>query len=167
MKTALVIGGTGMLAGLTKKLTKGYDTVGVIGRDSAKFTPLKKFSRKIIGYSVDYSNTAALIDELNHFTGIHGRPELIVGWIHSTSPEAPLIVANYCSNDFYDVVSHDGAKPDHLSRQREKVIKAKGIKYHRVILGHKGNRWLTDQEISDGVYEAIKTGRDEFMVGEL
>lgn len=156
-----------MLAALTKKLTEEYDIVGVVGRNPTKIHDLQAFSRRIVGHAVDYSDTASFTDELTHFTGIHGRPELVVSWIHSTSPGASLIVANYCDGDFYDVTGHDGVRPDHLSHQREKVIKAKGIKYHRVILGRKGNRWLTNQEISDGVHAAIQANQDEFVVGEL
>ena len=156
-----------MLAVLTKKLTEEYDIVGVVGRTTAKIADLQAFSTKVVGHAVDYSNTAAFMNELNHFTGIHGKPQLVVSWIHSTSPEAPLIAADYCAGDFYDVTGHEGIKPDHVSRQREKAMKAKGIKYHRVILGRKGDRWLTNQEISGGVYHAIKAGQDEFVAGEL
>lgn len=156
-----------MLAGLTKKLTEEFDIVGVVGRNIGKIQDLQAHSRKIIGLAVDYSDTASLTDEFNHFTGIHGRPQLVVSWIHSTSPEAPLIVANYCDGDFYDVTGHGGAQTDHISRQREKAIQAKGITYHRIILGRKGDRWLTNQEISEGVYSAIQSSKPEFIVGEL
>lgn len=156
-----------MLAGLTKKLAEDFNIVGVVGRNTGKIQDLQAHSRKIVGLAVDYSNAASLTDELNHFVGTHGKPQLVVSWIHSTSPEAPLIVVNYCDGDFYDVTGHSGAQDDHISRQREKTIQAKGISYHRVILGRKGDGWLTNQEISQGVYSAIQSGKTEFVVGEL
>lgn len=167
MKSALVIGGTGMLAELTKRLSDDFDIVGVIGRTPAKMQAVQTYSRKIMGLLVDYSNVSILTSELDHFIGIHGRPGLVVSWIHSTSPDVPLVVASYCDGDFYDVTGHDGAQLDHISHQREKAIRAKGITYHRVILGRNGDRWLTNQEISDGVYRAIQLGKTEFVVGEL
>lgn len=167
MKTALVVGGTGMLADLTKKLAEDFDVVGVVGRNASKIQDLQAQSRKIIGLVVDYSNAASFTDELNHFVGVHGKPQLVVSWVHSTSPEASLLAADYCDGDFYNVTGHSGAQADHISRQREKAIQAKGTSYHRVILGRKGNRWLTNQEISDGVYQAIQSGKAEFVVGEL
>lgn len=167
MKSALIIGGTGMLAILTKKLTEDFDIVGVVGRNTGRIQDLQTHSRKIIGLAVDYSDTAGFTEELNHFVGIHGKPQLVVSWIHSTSPEAPLIAANYCDGDFYDVTGQGGAQADHISHEREKIIAAKGIAYHRVILGRKGSGWLTNQEISEGVYAAIQSGQIEYLVGEL
>jgi len=155
-----------MLASLSKKLTEEFDIVGVVGRNPSKISDLETHSPKIIGIAVDYSDEASFVDQLNHFVGIHGKPQLVVSWIHSTSPEAPLIVANYCDGDFYDITGHSGALTDHISREREKTIQTTGVTYHRVILGRNGNRWLTNQEISDGVYQAIQLGNAEFVVGE-
>jgi len=151
MKTALVIGGTGMLAGLVKKLSDQFDTVGVVGRTQTKMQSVQSFSEKIIPVMVDYTDTTALTKSLDTFVKTYGRPELVVSWIHSTSPEAHMIVAGYCTDEFYDITGHGGTNPDHPSRQREKAIRAKGLTYHRVILGQVGDRWLTDQEISNGV----------------
>lgn len=156
-----------MLAGLTRKLTETFDAVGVVGRTPSRLQALQSFSERIVGIEADYSDAVSLTSKLDRFVERYGRPRLIVSWIHSTSPDAPLVVANYCDSDFYDITGLDGAKPTHISRERQKIIQAKGIMYHRIILGGYGNRWLTNQEISDGAYAAVQSGEAEFVIGEL
>jgi short-subunit dehydrogenase involved in D-alanine esterification of teichoic acids len=56
MKVALVVGGSGMLAGLTKKLSKEFDIVGVIGRNNKRLDELALFASNIVPISTDYSN---------------------------------------------------------------------------------------------------------------
>lgn len=167
MKTrvALVVGGTGMLAQLVKSLTGSYDYVGVVGRTDSKLQELANFTKNIIPIKSDYTDLADFEQKLSKFVEDFGKPELVVSWIHSTSPEASYILSNYCVGDFYDVTGSSGREAIHPSRKRETEIKSKDIAYHRVILGSIGNRWLTNQEISEGVYYAVQHNAPEYIVG--
>ncbi len=165
MKVALVIGGSGMLAGAVLALTKSYDVVGVVGRDIAKLNRLRDSSSRIVPIAVDYSNTAHFNTTLDNFVKEKGRPELVISWVHDHTPGATLIAAKYCTGDFYDVTGQAGSKSEHISHEHE--AKLSHIRYHRVILAHKGSRWLTNDEISDGVLAAVAQGLKQYIVGEL
>jgi len=165
-KVALVIGGSGMLSNLSKELAKEYDIVGVLGRSKSKMKSLLDV-QKIMPIFGDYTNNNQLERTLDNFVDHHGKPELVVSWVHSTAPEATNIVASYCTKNFYEITGHAGSENDHLSRQHEKDIRKLGIAYHRVILGKHGDRWLNNGEISKGVGEAIGHATPEYLVGEL
>lgn len=161
--TALVIGGSGMLAGACKELAKQYGVVGVIGRTKSKMQNLLE-AEDIVPIYIDYSDTEVLETALTKFTAKHGRPSLTVSWVHSTSPEAPLLVARFCTGAFYDVAGTSD-KQKAMTDQNKIAIEKLGLNYHRIILGHMGERWLTDEEISDGVLEAIASSKKELVVG--
>lgn len=165
MKVALVVGGSGMLARAVLELAKDYDVVGVVGRDKSKLDRLKNLSDRVVPIAVDYSDTIKFRAALDSFVKENGSPKLVVSWVHDHSPEATLIVAEYCIGDFYDVTGQAGAQPDHISYEHE--TKLPHIKYHRVILAHKGSRWLANDEISSGVLVAISEGLRQYIVGEL
>lgn len=165
MNVALVIGGSGMLAGTVLKLAESYDVVGVVGRDKAKLDKLKELSTHIVPITTDYSDTTQYIAALNNFVKENGNPELVISWVHDHTPKATLIAAKYCTGDFYDVTGQAGAQADHISREHE--TKLSHVRYHRVILAHKGSRWLSNDEISEGVLAAIKDDSKQYIVGEL
>jgi NAD(P)-dependent dehydrogenase (short-subunit alcohol dehydrogenase family) len=166
MKVALVIGGSGMLAGATLALAKSYDVVGVVGRNVAKLDKLRDSSSRIVPIAIDYSDTAHFRAVLGNFVEENGNPELVISWVHDHTPEATLIAATHCTGDFYDVTGQAGSKPEHISHEHESVLSQK-VRYHRVILAHKGSRWLTNKEISDGVLEAVNQGSKQYVIGEL
>lgn len=165
-RIALVVGGSGMLAGLCHELSRQYTTVGVIGRTVAKMQPLL-VHKNVVPVYVDYTDVVAYETALRQFVSEYGRPSLVVAWIHSTSPEATVVTAGYCTGDFYEVTGRSGAEPGHVSRQHEKAIAELGVRYHRVILGQMGGRWLTDDEISSGTLEALSAKTREYVVGHL
>lgn len=165
MKVVLVIGGSGMLAGAVVALTKDYDVVGVVGRDIATLDRLRDLSSRIVPIAVDYSDTIKFRAVLDNFVKENGSPQLVVSWVHDHTPEATLIAAEHCTGDFYDVTGQAGAQPNHISHEHE--TKLSHIRYHRVILAHKGSRWLTNDEISDGVIAAVAQGLKQYIVGEV
>lgn len=164
-QVALVVGGTGMLAGLTAKLASEYKIVGVIGRTDGKLQLLAKQAENIVPIKSDYTDLDSFEESIKNFVHEYGKPALVVSWIHSGS-DAPLLVANYCMADFYEVTGSSGREASDISHTHETKIAAKGINYHRVVLGSIGNRWLTNQEVSEGVYEAIHKAQAEYLVGE-
>lgn len=167
MKVALVVGGSGMLAELSKKLSKEFEIVGVLARDTKKLNLLKEFSVNIIPICTDYTDIDRLRSKLDEFSTTYGKPELIVSWVHSTSPQVPGVIAEYCNRDFYEVTGESGKNSDDVSRQHEVTIRDLGLRYHRVILGHINDRWLTNKEISDGVYSGIQADEPEYVVGNI
>jgi len=167
MKTnsALIIGGTGMLAKVVRELSSIYGVVGVVGRTQAKLDSLLEFSPNVVPIKSDYRKIENFEESLKAFTANYGKPSLIVSWVHSSSPNIPLLVAKQCLGNFYDIVGSSGRENNHISRTREQEIVALGLNYHRVILGTLDDRWLTNEEISTGVLQAIKIQSPEFLVG--
>ncbi len=78
-----------------------------------------------------------------------------------------MLVAQYCDGSYFEVTGLSGSGSSHVSHEHEKQILELGLEYRRIILGRKGSRWLSNDEISQGVYEAIKANTSEFIIGEL
>lgn len=154
-----------MLADFVRSLTLNYDVVGIVGRNQHKLKALTVFSDKIVGIQADYLDKTGFQEVIESFVETYGKPELIVSWVHSTSASTPLLLAQYCTGDFYDINGSSAREPSHMSRGREPLITKLGVKYHRVILGQIDDRWLTNDEISGGVREALKAAQPEYIVG--
>ena len=172
MSHALIIGGTGMLSKVTEYLAGKYDTVSAISRDEKKINPNLKNINPLI---VDYTYYKFLSKSLQSAVEKFGNIELVVSWIHSTAPLAPNIIAdklNFYENSFrfFDILGSAYANPSLNTLEREEKLKEnKNLLYRRIILGFKieGNssRWLTNDEISSGVIEAITNDEEEKIVG--
>jgi len=172
MSHALIVGGTGMLAKVTKFLAGKYDTVSVICRDEKRIDPdLKNINPMILDYSYYKFLSKSLQSAVEKF----GNIELVVSWIHSTAPLAPYIIAeklnsynaHFC---FFDILGSAYANPSENANEREEKLREnKNLLYRKIILGFKiennTSRWLTNDEISAGVIEAIINDRVENVTG--
>lgn len=174
MSHVLIIGGTGMLAKVTEYLSENYDTVSVICRDENRINSnLKNVNPLILDYTYYKSLSKSLQSAVENF----GNIELVVSWIHSTAPLAPNIVADKLNSynvtfRFFDILGSAYANPANITIERETKLKEnKNIQYRKIILGFKiennSSRWLTNDEISGGVIEAIKEDKEEIIVGTV
>jgi hypothetical protein len=174
-KHALVIGGTGMLADVTLWLNKkGYFTT-VIGRRNETYQRLMKKvekSNQISSLLLDYHNSELLKEKVEEVVKQNGSFDLIVAWVHSSAPDAiPTILEVQEQNrlkkdfDFFHVKSSSS-----YFKQEELVVTNNCI-YHEIFLGFKvvGNhsRWLTHNEISEGVKDTIHHKRPQTIVGQV
>ena len=172
MSHALIIGGTGMLSKVTEYLTGKYDTVSAISRDEKKINPNLKNINPLI---LDYSNYKILSEKLYTAIEKFGNIELVVSWIHSIAPLAPNIIAEKINSfnvpfRFFDILGSAYANPSLNTVERgEKLKENKNLLYRKIILGFKiennYSRWLSNDEISSGVIEAIKNDEEEKIVG--
>ncbi len=181
MTHALIIGGTGMLRDVTLYLLNKFDKVSVIARSSDKFKKLEEdagnLSKSINKLQLDYSNyndlTALLIKSIKDF----GEITLVVSWVHSTAPLAPVLTAKVINDtsskcDFYEVLGSAFANPENQYEERkEKFSDFEKIIYHKIILGFilesGSNRWLRNEEISSGVISAIENRNENHIVGTI
>jgi molybdopterin-guanine dinucleotide biosynthesis protein A len=150
---ALVVGGTGMLAGLTTALAERGHSVTVVARSGAALP------RGAVQLAVDYRDDRTLAEGLAAAVAERGEIELAVAWIHTDAPAAPATVAGAVAPGGR-LVQVFGTRvwplqpvPPHVS-------------YRRVLLGSIGDRWLTDDEIAAGVLDAIDTDEPLAVVGE-
>lgn len=173
---ALVVGGTGMLRKVSLELaTRGY-TTSVIARSRGPLEELvAKTGGRVNPIALDYGDTDHLILQLEKAIGSHGPIELVVAWIHSDAPEAPLAVARTAAMGghgvhYFDVVgsaADDPSGPD--PARRDGFAAVSGLVYHEIILGfileRGASRWLTHDEIAAGVLAAIDSGAPRSIVG--
>jgi hypothetical protein len=165
-KHALVVGGSGMLAGCCRKLLAVSGSVSVMARNESR---IRAIAPAIVPLVYDYSEAKE--------SGIprDQTPDLIVAWIHGRMPAFRRALAErVCPGGrFVQVLGSAHGDPSRPERLDEMKAVADGVPlvYQAVVLGFalEGTRarWLTDDEISDGVFEAIEKGVPLSIVGAV
>jgi hypothetical protein len=161
MSHVLVVGGTGMLRGATEHLRELHEIVSVVAR-----------TRSVPGTEallLDWRDPGALEAALEASRRAHGSFEMALCWVHSSAPDAPRIVAEAVRpGTLYQVFGSaaDSGNPVKRRWQRE-LSGLPGLDYRTILLGRRGARWLTDEEISRGVIEAVDSARRHHVVGEV
>lgn len=172
---ALVIGGTGMLRNVSLYLTKrGYFT-SVVARTEVNLKELAKAAGAAMNpVQADYTNQDVLIVKLNEAIKRYGPIRLVVAWIHNIGATIPLRIAEIIENKkkpihFFQIFGNDARDPKNANKTfYTQLTDVQGIRYHKVILSYKTEdglmRWLTNDEIADGVIDAIKKKRKIYVV---
>ena len=161
---ALVVGGTGMLAGLTRALAERGHRVTVLSRrgtlpvESSASNSL--LQARLSPVAVDYRVSAAFTEALARAVSERGPIELAVCWVHTDGPEAPALVAGALK---------PGARLLQVFGTRIWPLAEVPlhVAYRQVLLGSVGGRWLTHDEISTGVLEAIDADHPLRVVGDV
>ncbi|MBI1775377.1 MAG: short-chain dehydrogenase [Proteobacteria bacterium] len=170
----LVVGGSGMLAGLCEALAREDRIVSVIGRDQGRLQRLVQRHPNIRPLSVDYRDAEALERSLVAAETASGPIERAVCWIHTVAPDAPVIVGRRTKRALWHVLGSaaaDPAEPGRLDRWRQRFSALSPLDYRIIVLGFvsgaEGSRWLTDAEISAGVKHALDTEAPLSIVGTV
>ena len=150
---ALVVGGTGMLAPAARGLTKRGHVVTCIARRGVDL------GSGVVVEQVDYRNGVQLREALARATQSRGPIELAVCWIHTDAPDAPRIVADALA---------PGARLVQVFGTRVWPLAdvPLHVAYRRVLLGSADGRWLSHEEISSGVLNAVDMDRPLTVVGD-
>lgn len=175
MKHALVIGGTGMLSGVSLwLLAQGYH-VSVIARDADRMKNLiEKTNLKgnITPILVDYKRNEELQEKVQATIEQNGSIDMVVAWIHSTAPEALEIIAKEVSSSekIWELFHVLGSSTD-VNKIKKRVTMSEDCLYHQIRLGFviedNCSRWLTNKEISDGVIASIEERSKIRTVGQI
>lgn len=173
MKHALIIGGTGMLQNVSLYLNNESWLVSVIGRQTTKLEMLTQKSSQpqyIHPISVDYHADNVFRQTLSHTFNKYDFPELIVSWIHSSAPNALNTVIDVMK-DSPHVWRLFHIQSSARFFTKENTPGPDNCLYRRVYLGfvleQHASRWLTHDEISQGVINAIISDQEETTVGTL
>ena len=162
---ALVVGGTGMLAGAVRGLVARGWRVSVLARRAGAFALREP---GVCGLDCNYNDTDALVATLNRARDGEGAIDLAVGWFHTLGP-APMLATRTgglgAPGRFFHVLGSAMADPDRPDRLAAAAKAARAAEiapicaYRQVVLGFvlegQGARWLTNDEISAGVLQAI------------
>lgn len=176
MPHALVVGGTGMLSNTSLWLaSKGYH-VSVIGRNANRMESLirKSIDKSLITpILVDYSDESQLKRKLRHVIDQNGPIELVVSWIHSYSDSALGIITKEISNwsEGAWTLFHVLGSSRNLSEIKREITLPDSCRYRQVQLGfiieNHHSRWLTNEEISQGVIDSIKNDKIINTIGTI
>lgn len=165
---ALVIGGTGMLTGVSTFLAKEGYSVSVIGRTAAKFEKLKASSPSdsIFPIQVDY-DSEALFSKVTEAIAERGPFKVIVSWTPNYRALEQICQMNGQAKSFRLI----HVKGSRRYFDDEEIVIPVNCTYEKVFLGfvmeEETSRWLTNDEIANGVIQQIKSMGDERIVGKL
>ena len=163
---ALVVGGSGMLAGCSRRLLRVCKTVTVMARNESR---IRAIAPEIVPFVGDYSAhiAGAALGGLS--------PDLLVAWVHGRLPDFRRALAKCvrAGGRFVQVLGSAHGDPSRPERLAEMQSMADGLPvfYQAVVLGFvvqgARSRWLTDDEISQGVFGAIESRAPLCVVGTV
>lgn len=147
---ALVLGGTGMIAGASSEMSR---------HDMRVWTPSRRGPAPLgcHWFEFDWRLPMALSADLQ--SRIRGKLAVLLVWVHYPYRiQIWNIVDNFVSDDtaIIDIWSHAGARPEEARHLRS------APPHSHIILGRGGprrDRWLSDVEISDGAIAAVMKAR--------
>ncbi|MBU9713692.1 short-chain dehydrogenase [Evansella tamaricis] len=171
----LVVGGTGMLARTSLWLVEQGYHVSIIARNKPKMEVLlKKASNpeNITPIYIDYKDNKLLEMKLKESMIRNGDISLAVVWIHSVAKEAIHTIIHVVSQsrrnwNLYHVLGSS----TNLAQLKENLKVPYHCTYHQIKLGFQlentYSRWLTHEEISQGVIDTIRNGKLDHIVGVI
>jgi NADPH:quinone reductase-like Zn-dependent oxidoreductase len=167
-ESVLIVGGSGMLAGLARALCEHADRVSILARSEKRIRAVSDAVEPIV---CDYNDGVALSEALSQIE----TPDLVVAWVHGRAPQARRAFAEclVAEGRFVQVVGSAHADPAHPERLAEmaRAVDALPIDYQAVVLGfvveQGSSRWLSNDEISAGVLAAIESEQPLSIVGAV
>ena len=164
----LIVGGSGMLAGLARSLCDHAAKVSVLARNEKR---IRAIGDAIEPIACDYNDGVALSEALSQIEA----PDLVVAWIHGRAPHARRALAEcvLAEGRLVQVLGSAHGDPAHPERlaEIEKTVEGLPIDHQTLVLGfvaEKGkSRWLTSAEICTGVITAIESEQAVSIVGTV
>jgi hypothetical protein len=165
----LVVGGTGMLSGLVEAFAGDGGRLSLLSRHASRVT-----RPGATGYDVDYYDEADFIAALDAV----GPIDLAVAWFHTLKIPAPRRLAERMglgggAGRLFQVLGSATADPAHPHRLADAAMVTADLPncvLRQVVLGFKveagRSRWLTNEEISDGVLAAVRADGALAVVGQ-
>ena len=168
----LVIGGSGMLAGLVAALAREGRLVTVVARGRARLQRLAAQDPHIHPLVLDYYDDAAFDAGLAAAAARHGPFRRCVAWMHDDSKTRALRIARQVGDVYCEVLgsaSADPARPDALAEWQALFPATPRLRL--AVLGFMleggSARWLTNDEISTGVGRALESEDPVSIVGTV
>lgn len=164
----LLVGGSGMLAGLALTLCDHAGRVSVLARNEKR---IRAISAALEPIACDYNDGVALSEALSQLEA----PDLVIAWMHGRAPQARRALAEcvLAEGRLVQVLGSAHADPAHPERlsEMERVTEGLPIDRQTVVLGfvveNGKSRWLTNSEICAGVLAALESERPLAIVGTV
>lgn len=149
-------------------LLHGYH-VTFVARDPRKIESVRKDHLGRTDFvALDYHDTNALIKAVAENGPYNG----VICWMHSTANASLKALLQYCSEicsgiPFYQIKGSGHIKDERLKTSQD----MSGVSYRDILLGfkieHGASRWLTNDEIAEGVIHAFDTGDRRTIIGQV
>jgi len=173
MRNWLVIGGTGMLKDVSLWLLQQGNHVTVIGRQQKKMQSLindVKNDSKLSPLRVDYTNYNSFKLVLIESQQTNGSFDCIIAWIHGSDKRIWESLFQAIPNTKNVILYHIKGSSSYINNDRTKSYLPCSIIYREVKLGfiiesNNSSRWLTNNEIAQGIIDAIQQEIPEKHVG--
>jgi NAD(P)-dependent dehydrogenase (short-subunit alcohol dehydrogenase family) len=166
----LIVGGSGMLAGLCQLLAADGWELSIVGRDETKLARATAPPR-LHPVAVDYQDLAAFNAALAGAAAARGPFVLAVCWIRSWAPDSLRAAAAAVAPGARLVHVIGSQRSDESAAAIAELERREDLVYQQVQLGavidNCGQRWLTNDEISNGIYAALHAEQPYYLVGTL
>lgn len=170
MKRILIIGGTGMLKNTSTHFISKDDDVTIIARNKKKldyFANQFPNNRHLHLISQDYFDTANFISSLEENIKTYGNFDLVMMWMHSGSENSLLRLIELTKNAVHYHIKGSSYYNPEKNNSPDVYVN----NYHEIFLGFKveneKSRWLTNEEISCGVIEAVEKENKRTVIGQI
>ena len=159
----LVIGGTGMLLDACKYFAQS-NNVYVVSRHE-----LDTAYENIFHIKADYTKPDEFLKIIADTFKNKNFPGKMIIWVHSSGDDAldlllNYVISNYPDTKFFHIKGSGNFNPSNAGK-----IILQNINYFEIILGfilsNDASRWLTNEEISTGVVEAVGKEEKSFTIG--
>lgn len=164
-----------MLSGMTKWVISRTEHLSLIGRNRDKLKRLGPLSEQnhVKFISVDYHNTDHLQQTIRNFIRKFGAIDYLITWIHGSAPKAiPTILKEI--SQFQDDewrFFHVKGSSTNIDAIHQTIKVPNMCLYREVKLGfvieENHSRWLTHDEICNGVMNAIIRDNVKTTIGTI
>lgn len=169
-RSSLTLGATGMLNGALEYVARQSETTWVLSRHGKTFADSAS-GKRLIGLDVDYAETEGFWRTLGQNIDLN-EMDVALLWVHDHGKPVLLELLKQLKAHTVTTIHVSGSATGNPEKQIERVSRhitlSADFPYIPVILGAiktpQGHRWLTHDEISQGVIQAIVTSKPQ-MVG--
>ncbi len=162
---------TGMLAPAAREIVGESQHATLCARGAATFSFGEKFlDDKLMRLGLDYQDEKHFLDTLT----IRGPVDLAVTWLHPKAPELRDRIAERVipGGKIVEILGSATGRPGGFADDRLQAMENQfGKTYRQVVLGFQlegdSSRWLTHEEICEGVLRAYRGFETRTVIGTL
>ena len=178
MERILIIGGTGMLRELVLDMAAKGAHLTLVTRHRAKMEALAQNMDNPLGkihfIEADYRNVEHLRTEIGLNMKYFGPFDKVIAWIHAQGYHTHVDIAELTARpslNYYQILGSMSKDPHAAPDKVAEEMRRMDMKYHQLVLGFviekDQSRWLTDDEICDGIKKALNDTQEESIIGTV
>ncbi|MBM7127195.1 hypothetical protein ACFFJT_19130 [Dyella flava] len=167
-----------MLAGASRFIAARAGAVSLFAHTEASLLSLRQGlpdALEVATTAVDYRSQQAFSAAIRSSVKKFGVPEMVLAWVHTEAPALALaaqLAAYGQPVQFFHVLGSASASPSaSLVQQRRYYDALPELAYHQIVLGfvadEQGSRWLHNDEIVNGVIDAVRENAACHVVGTV